>query len=159
MYCVQLACCMLPVLGTCDGSCSIQHVLLLLPPALAGTCLTYAVAATAAAAAATAPAAGTSMSAPHISGIAALIMSKYPTWSPMAVKSELALLGYSTPHTARRRLQWLPSTVDAALGSVCCKCREPNNHSRYASGQDFVPTTSLYDVKAGSGGHHVKQLA
>jgi hypothetical protein len=32
---------------------------------------------------------GTSMSSPHIAGIAALIRSKYPTWSPMAVKSAL----------------------------------------------------------------------
>jgi subtilisin family serine protease len=32
---------------------------------------------------------GTSMSSPHIAGIAALIRSKNPTWSPMAVKSAL----------------------------------------------------------------------
>lgn len=32
---------------------------------------------------------GTSMSSPHIAGLAAAIMSKHPTWSPAAVKSAL----------------------------------------------------------------------
>ncbi len=32
---------------------------------------------------------GTSMSSPHIAGIATLIKAKHPTWSPMAVKSAL----------------------------------------------------------------------
>ncbi|HEV2088266.1 MAG TPA: S8 family serine peptidase [Cryptosporangiaceae bacterium] len=32
---------------------------------------------------------GTSMSSPHIAGLAALVIGKYPKWSPMAVKSAL----------------------------------------------------------------------
>jgi subtilisin family serine protease len=42
---------------------------------------------------------GTSMSAPHITGIAALIRQKHPTWSPMWVKS--ALLTNASPLTNR----------------------------------------------------------
>ncbi|KAF6265626.1 peptidase S8/S53 domain-containing protein [Scenedesmus sp. NREL 46B-D3] len=61
---------------------------------------------------------GTSMSAPHVSGIAALVMSKYPTWTPMAVKSAIMTTAYQTTRTGSPSHQTFGGPFDFGAGHV-----------------------------------------
>ncbi|CAM0903391.1 unnamed protein product [Alopecurus aequalis] len=55
---------------------------------------------------------GTSMSAPHLSGIAALIKSKHPEWSPAAIKSAIMTTADCTDRSGKPILEEQRRTAD-----------------------------------------------
>jgi hypothetical protein len=63
---------------------------------------------------------GTSMATPHISGIAALIKSRNPTWSPMAIKSAIMTTASQVDNTGKpiQRAGANASPLDFGAGHV-----------------------------------------
>ncbi|KAM6587566.1 hypothetical protein CsatA_010171 [Cannabis sativa] len=65
---------------------------------------------------------GTSMSCPHVSGIAALLKARHPEWSPAAIKSALMTTAYvhdNTLHPLRDASSTIPSSpFDHGAGHV-----------------------------------------
>ncbi|XP_024545667.1 subtilisin-like protease SBT3.2 [Selaginella moellendorffii] len=68
---------------------------------------------------------GTSMSCPHVSGVAALLKSLHPDWSPSAIKSAIMTTGHINPtKAADPGLVYVTTPQDYALfccslGSIC----------------------------------------
>ena len=64
---------------------------------------------------------GTSMSSPHIAGIAALMKAKHPTWSPLAIKSALMTTATQTDNQGKpiqRENEGAATPLDYGAGHV-----------------------------------------
>ncbi|XP_062079613.1 subtilisin-like protease SBT1.2 [Humulus lupulus] len=60
---------------------------------------------------------GTSMACPHVSGIAALIHSAHPRWSPAAVKSAIMTTADVTDHSGKPIMDWNKPAGVFAVGA------------------------------------------
>ncbi len=86
---------------------------------------------------------GTSMSAPHVAGLAALLKDLHPDWSPMMIKSALMTSATDVLDPARRLRPARPVTFRQGAGHVV-----PNRPRIQALSTTRTPTTGWHSSAA-----------
>ncbi|XVF73312.1 hypothetical protein PTKIN_Ptkin12aG0191400 [Pterospermum kingtungense] len=87
---------------------------------------------------------GTSMSCPHVSGIAALLKSRHRDWSPAAIKSALMTTAYVTDNRGKPILDTAYSTSDATPFAFGSGHVDPERASDPGLIYDITPEDYLY---------------
>ena len=84
---------------------------------------------------------GTSMSAPQISGVSAIIKQRYPTWSPSAIASALSTTAFPVDSNNNTLLAY--DVVLNPSGEAIQQVKRPGNAFDFGNG--FVDATAALD--------------